>query len=253
MSRQRIVITSVVAVIAFISGGWLMQRGGQPQENVYQQARMFEDVLSHVSDYYVDSLGEQKLYRMAIDGMLHELHDPYTTYLDGRELRSLTEQTSGNYGGVGLQIEVRDGAIVVVSPLPDSPAERAGMMTGDRIIQVGDSSTSHWSQEKAVSSLRGPAGSDVVLKVERPGVSDPLSYRLTRAQIHARAVRLAAILGDGVGYIELFSFSESTAQELAAAIDSLTAAGMRSLILDLRWNPGGLLDQARAKVNAGLG
>lgn len=248
MSRQRVVVTSLVAVIAFFSGGWLMQQqgGGQSQGNVYQQARLFDDVLSHVSEYYVDSLDERQLYRMAIDGMLQELRDPYTGFLDGRELRSLSEQTTGNYGGVGLQIEYRDAAIVVVSPLPDSPAERAGMMTGDRIVQVGDSSTARWNQDRAVTSLRGPAGSEVVLKVERPGINDPITYRLTRAQIHSRAVRLAAILGDGVGYIELFGFSESTARELGQAVDSLQRAGMRSLILDLRWNLGGLLDEGVA-------
>src|SRR5436305_690767 len=176
MTRQRIVVTTLVAAVAFFSGGWLMQqRDHGPEGNVYQQARMFDDVLAHVADFYVDSVDERQLYRMAIDGMLRELHDPYTAYLDGRELRNLTEQTSGNYGGVGLQIEYRDGAIVVVSPLADSPAEHAGMLTGDRIIQVNDSSTARWNQEKAVGSLRGPAGSEVALKVERPGVSGPLT------------------------------------------------------------------------------
>ncbi len=245
MTRQRIVVTSLIAAVAFISGGWLMQqRGRGSEENVYQQARMFDDVLAHVADFYVDSVDERQLYRFAIDGMLQQLHDPYTAYLDGRELRSLTEQTSGNYGGVGLQIEYRDGAIVVVSPLADSPAEHAGITTGDRIVQVDDSSTAHWNQERAVTSLRGPQGSQVTLKIERPGVMGLLTYKLTRAQIHARSVRLATLLGtDGVGYIELYSFSQSTAQELAEAIDSLKTAGMKSLILDLRFNPGGLLDE----------
>ena len=246
MSRQRVVVTTLVAVVAFLSGGWLMQQGGEPAQGVYQQARMFDDVLSHIADYYVDSLDERQLYRMAIDGMLRELHDPYTGYLDGRDLRTLTEATSGNYGGVGLQIEYRDGAIVVVVPLADSPAERAGMLTGDRIIQVDDSVTARWNQERAVSSLRGPAGTTVTLKVERPGVTGALTYRLTRAQIHARSVRLATLVGDGVGYVELYSFSESTARELGAAIDSLRTAGMKALILDLRWNPGGLLDEGVA-------
>lgn len=244
MTRQRIVVTTLIAAVAFISGGWLMQqRDSGPEGNVYQQARMFDDVLAHVADFYVDSVDERQLYRMAIDGMLRELHDPYTAYLDGRELRNLTEQTSGNYGGVGLQIEYRDGAIVVVSPLADSPAEHAGMMTGDRIVQVDDSSTAHWNQERAVNSLRGLAGSLVTLKVDRPGVNGQLTYKLTRAQIHARSVRLATLLGDGVGYVELYSFSQSTAAELSAAIDSLKTAGMKALILDLRYNPGGLLDE----------
>jgi carboxyl-terminal processing protease len=246
MSRQRIVVTSVVAVVAFLSGGWFMQQGSRPDESVYQRARLFDDVLSHVADYYVDSLDERDLYRKAIDGMLRELNDPYTGFLDAREIRALNEATSGNYGGLGIQIEVRDGAIVVVAPLPETPAERAGIMTGDRIVQVNDSTTARWNQDQAVRALRGPEGTVVALKVERPGVSDLLTFRLTRAQIHARSVRLATLLQAGVGYVELQSFSEATARELTAAIDSLKTAGMRSLILDLRYNPGGLLDEGLA-------
>jgi len=246
MSRQRVFVTTCVAVAAFLSGGWLMQQSGRPAQSVYQQARMFDDVLSHVADFYVDSLDERQLYRMAIDGMLRELRDPYTGFLDGSELRSLTEATSGNYGGVGLQIEYRDGAIVVVTPLADSPAERAGIQTGDRIVQVDDSSTGRWSQEHAVRALRGQPGSQVRLRVERPGVREPLAYTLTRAQIHSRSVRLAMLLEGGVGYVELYQFSESTGRELRAAVDSLRQAGMRSLILDLRTNPGGLLEEGVA-------
>jgi carboxyl-terminal processing protease len=243
MTRKRITVTALVAAVSFLTGGWLVQQQGRSSDSVYAQARLFDDVLSHVADFYVDSLDERQLYRMAIDGMLRELRDPYTAFLDGRELRSLAEQTTGNYGGVGLQIEVRDGAIVVVAPLPDGPGERAGIMTGDRIVQVDDSSTSRWSQDQAVRHLRGPEGTQVRLRVERPGLADPLRYTLTRAQIHARSVRLAMMLEGGVGYVELFSFSQSTGRELTEAIDSLRRAGLRALILDLRWNPGGLLDE----------
>lgn len=246
MSRQRIAVTTVVAIVAFLSGGWFMQQGSRRDESVYQRARLFDDVLSHVADYYVDSLNERDLYRMAIDGMLRELNDPYTGFLDAREIRALTESTTGNYGGLGIQIEVRDGAIVVVSPLPETPAERAGMMTGDRIVLVNDSSTARWNQDQAVRALRGPEGTAVTLKVERPGVSDLVTFRLTRARIHARSVRLAMLLDDGVGYVELQAFSEATARELTTAIDSLKQAGMRSLVLDLRYNPGGLLDEGLA-------
>jgi carboxyl-terminal processing protease len=243
MSRRRLVVTGFVAALSFAAGGWLMQQQGQSSDSVYAQARLFDDVLTRVADYYVDSLDERQLYRMAIDGMLRELRDPYTGFLEGRDLRALSEQTTGNYGGVGLQIEYRDGAIVVVAPLADSPGERAGIMTGDRIVEVNDTSTAHWDQEHAVRALRGPEGTQVRLKIERPGVQEALNYTLTRARIHARSVRLATLLGDGVGYVELYQFSQSTAQELTEAIDSLRGAGMRSLILDLRWNPGGLLDE----------
>jgi len=243
MSRRRLIVMGLVAALSFAAGGWLMQQQGQSSDSVYAQARMFDDVLTHVADYYVDSLDEKQLYKMAIDGMLRELRDPYTGFLEGRELRALSEQTTGNYGGVGLQIEYRDGAIVVVAPLADSPGERAGIMTGDRIVEVNDTSTARWDQEHAVRALRGPEGTQVRLKIERPGVQEAIAYTLTRAQIHARSVRLAALLGDGVGYVELYGFSQSTAQELTDAIDSLQRAGMHSLILDLRFNPGGLLDE----------
>ena len=237
MSRQRIAVTTVVAIVAFLSGGWFMQQGSRRDESVYQRARLFDDVLSHVADYYVDSLNERDLYRMAIDGMLRELNDPYTGFLDAREIRALTESTTGNYGGLGIQIEVRDGAIVVVSPLPETPAERAGMMTGDRIVLVNDSSTARWNQDQAVRALRGPEGTAVTLKVERPGVSDLVTFRLTRARIHARSVRLAMLLDDGVGYVELQAFSEATARELTTAIDSLKQAGMRSRRVAARRGP----------------
>ncbi|MBI1722822.1 MAG: PDZ domain-containing protein [Gemmatimonadetes bacterium] len=246
MSRQRVIVTTAVAVVAFLSGGWFMQQGTRRGESVYQSARLFDDVLSHVADYYVDPVDERQLYRMAIDGMLRELRDPYTVFLDQRDMRSLSEQTTGNYGGLGIQIEVRDGAIVVVAPLPETPAERAGITTGDRIVEVNGQSTARWNQEEAVRSLRGPVGTQVNIKIERPGVSDLLTFRLTRAQIHARSVRLSMLLDNGVGYIEASNFSQATADELIAAIDSLRRGGMRSLVLDLRWNPGGLLDEGIA-------
>jgi carboxyl-terminal processing protease len=247
MTRQRIiVVTSVVAVVAFLSGGWFMQQGSRSDESVYQRARLFDDVMSHVADYYVDTLDERQLYNMAITGMVKELHDPYSVFLAGRDLTGLNEVTTGNYGGLGIQIEVRDNAIVVVAPLPDSPAERAGIMTGDRIVEVNAQSTAQWNQEQAVRNLRGPENTSVALKIQRPGVTELIAFHLTRAKIHARSVRTAMMANDHVGYVELNPFSEESADELTAAIDSLRGAGMRSLILDLRGNPGGLLDEGIA-------
>lgn len=246
MSRQRIIVTTAVAVLAFLSGGWFMQQGTRRDDSVYQRARLFEDVLAHLADYYVDSLDERQLYQMAIDGMVRELHDPYSVFLDQRDIRSLSEATTGNYGGLGIQIEVRDGAILVVAPLPDTPAERAGITTGDRIIEVNGQSTARWNQDQAVRALRGPEGTQVTIRVARPGVPELISYQLTRARIHARSVRLSMMLGDRVGYVELQNFTQATQRELSAAIDSLRGGGMRSLILDLRNNPGGLLDEGIA-------
>ncbi len=243
MSRQRVIVTTAVAVAAFLSGGWFMQQGSRRDDSVYQRARLFDDVMSHIADYYVDPIDERQLYNMAITGMVDQLHDPYSVFLSGKTLAGLSEATTGNYGGLGIQIEYRDNAIVVVAPLPDTPAERAGVMTGDRIVEVNGQSTAEWNQELAVKNLRGPVGSQVTLKVQRPGVTDGITFQLTRAQIHARSVRTSMMVDGKVGYIELNPFSDQSAQELTDAIDSLKRAGMKSLIFDLRGNPGGLLDE----------
>jgi carboxyl-terminal processing protease len=200
-------------------------------------------VLGHVSAYYVDSLGETDLYEKATQGMLEQLQDPYSVLLTGDDYKALTEQTSGNYAGLGIQIDVRDGWITVVAPLPETPAERAGIQTGDQIIEVDGKSTEGWKNDEAVKALRGVAGSKVTITVRRSGIPDPLKYPLTRAQIHIRSVPAGTMFDRGVGYISLNPVSETSAGELRQEITAMKKKGMKSLILDLRYNPGGLLDQ----------
>ena len=243
MIRHKGSIVAVVTLAALVSGGWFLQRGTEPEGSVYQQARLFDDVLAHVSDYYVDSIDERKLYEMAIDGMLDQLHDPYSVYLKPDDFRQLSETTTGNYSGLGIQIDVRDGWITVVAPLPDTPAERAGVQTGDRIIALDARSTEGWKQDQAVKELRGPAGTPAELTIRRSGVDQPIKFKLTRAAIHIRSVQIAMMLDDRVGYVSLSPVNETSAQEVASAVDSLMKQGMKSLIFDLRGNPGGLLDQ----------
>jgi carboxyl-terminal processing protease len=241
--KQRWGLIVLVAVISFMSGGWLLQRGVASGGNVYQQARLFDDVLGHVNAYYVDSIGETDLYDRATRGMLEQLKDPYSVLLTGDDYKALTEQTSGNYAGLGIQIDVRDGWITVVAPLPDTPAERAGVATGDQIIEVDGKSTEGWKNDQAVKSLRGQAGSRVTITVRRSGVVDPIKYALTRAQIHIRSVPAGTMFDGGVGYISLNPVAETSAEELRNEIAGMKAKGMKSMILDLRFNPGGLLDQ----------
>jgi carboxyl-terminal processing protease len=241
--KQRWGLIVVVAVISFLSGGWLLQRGVASGGNVYQQARLFDDVLGHVSAYYVDSIGETDLYDRATRGMLEQLKDPYSVLLTGDDYKALTEQTSGNYAGLGIQIDVRDGWITVVAPLPETPAERAGVSTGDQIIEVDGRSTEGWKNDEAVKALRGEAGSKVSISVRRSGVADPIKYNLTRAQIHIRSVPPGTMFDGGIGYISLNPVAETSADELQSEITAMKAKGMKSLILDLRLNPGGLLDQ----------
>ena len=241
--RQRWGIIATVSVISFLSGGWLLQRGTAVGGNVYQQARLFDDVLGHVSAYYVDSLGETDLYQKATQGMLEQLKDPYSVLLTGDDYKALTEQTSGNYAGLGIQIDVREGWITVVAPLPETPAERAGILTGDQIIEVDGKSTEGWKNDEAVKALRGEAGSKITLTVRRTGIPAPIKYPLTRAQIHIKSVPAGTLFDGGVGYISLNPVSETSAGELRQEIAAMKRRGMKSMVLDLRFNPGGLLDQ----------
>ncbi|HEU5261700.1 MAG TPA: S41 family peptidase [Gemmatimonadales bacterium] len=246
MKLRNVVVVALTSVVALATGGWLLQREAVPAGSVYQQARLFEDVLAHVADYYVDSLDERQLYQMAIDGMLDQLQDPYSVFLKRDDFRALSEATTGNYGGLGIQIDVRDGWITVVAPLPDTPAERAGIQSGDRIVILDGRSTEGWKNDQAVKELRGQPGTQVELKVRRVGVEQPLTFTLTRATIHIRSVQVSMMLDDKVGYISLSPVSETSASELTQALGSLVQKGLKSLILDLRGNPGGLLDQGVA-------
>jgi carboxyl-terminal processing protease len=244
--KHRWGVIALVAVLSFVTGGWLVQRGVGSDGNVFQQARLFDDVLRHIDAYYVDSIGEVELYKHAVSGLINELDDPYTVLLEGEGFRRLTETTTGNYGGLGIQIDVRDGWITVVAPLPDTPAERAGIESGDQIIEVDGTPTQDWTSDQAVGTLRGPDGSPVEIVVRRPGVATPLTFTITRAVIHVRSVQAGTLFPAGIGYIPLNPVSEASATELRNEIAALQDRGMTSLILDLRRNPGGLLDQGVA-------
>lgn len=241
--KQRWGVIGIVAAISFASGGWLLQRGVVTDTAAYQQERLFNDVLSHVSSYYVDSIADTSLYRKATDGLLSELKDPYSVLLTGDDYKQLTEQTSGNYAGLGIQIEVRDGWITIVAPLPDTPAERAGLQTGDQIVEVNGNSTEGWKSDQAVKALRGEPGSKVKILVRRVGLGQTTPYELTRASIHQKSVPAGTMFDAGVGYIALSPVAETSTRELRDEVTSMRSKGMKEMVFDLRSNPGGLLDQ----------
>lgn len=238
--RSRAFVVLMVLSTALVTGGWFVARGLSGVTST-SGPRLFTEVMSHIERYYVDSVSTSDLYGRAIDGMLDELHDPHTVFLRADRLARLNESTTGNYGGVGVQIDVRDGWVIVVSPLPGSPAERAGIQTGDRIVEVAGKSAQKWTIDEARTALRGAPGSSVSFIIEREGTRRPIT--LVRQEIHRSAVGRSLLLTDNVGYVDLDVFSDSTAKELTRSIDSLSRAGMRSLVLDLRENPGGLLTQ----------
>ena len=243
-ARARTVIVAGTLLGALVTGGWLLQRGAHTGTfTEFEGAQLFESVFRRVQNDYVDTVGDSALYAKSVDGMLYELRDPYSTFLPPDRFARLNESTSGNYAGLGVEVDLRDGWLIVVAPLPGGPAERAGLQPGDRITEIAGKGTKGWTNEEASKLLRGKPGTMVSLKVERPGISTPLEFRLERTTIHQSAVRRASLLGDGIGYIDLKAFSDSTANEVTNAVTGLLARGMKTLVLDLRTNPGGLLTQ----------
>jgi carboxyl-terminal processing protease len=243
MSRRWKVI-AMVAMVSCFSSGWLLQRQIALGGDVYQQARLFETVLAHVRDFHVDSIGESDLYRKATDGMLAQLHDPYAALLAGKELERHVERTTGDYAGIGLLVDARNGWVTVVTPMTGSPAERAGVRTGDRLLEVDGASAADWTLDQAVQAMRGSIGTPIDIAVQREGVAEPLRFRLVREVIHQRAVPTGLVLTDSVGYLSMGMVRENAARELEHEIERLVGRGMRILLLDLRSNPGGLRDEA---------
>jgi carboxyl-terminal processing protease len=242
--RSRTLTVAAILVGSLVTGGWLIVSGTRDGATTPAEAeRLFNQVLRHVSRYYVDSVDSPVLYRKAVEGMLYELEDPYTTLLAPDKLGRLNETTTGNFAGVGLQVDVRDGWLVVIAPLPGSPAERAGIQPGDRIIELEGRSTRDWTMEEATKAFRGDAGTSLSFRIERPGLLTPIPFTLVRRALHQNAVRRVAMLPNAVGYVDLKAFSDSTTRELSRSINALLSRGMKSLVLDLRSNPGGLLDQ----------
>jgi carboxyl-terminal processing protease len=243
-ARARTVIVAGTLFGSLVTGGWLLQRGARTGTfTAFEGARLFESVFLRVQNDYVDAIGDSSLYRKSVDGMLYELKDPYSTFLPPDRFARLNESTSGNYAGLGLEVDLRDGWLIVVAPIAGGPADRAGIQPGDRIVEIAGKQTKGWTIEEASKVLRGKPGTLVTLKLERPGISTPIELRLQRTTIHQSAVRRTSMLNDGVGYIDLKAFSDSTVKELNGAITSLLARGMKTLVLDLRTNPGGLLNQ----------
>jgi carboxyl-terminal processing protease len=244
LSRPRTLLLAAILVAAMVSGGWMIQRAtGVVIPPPVRGPVLFDQVRMFVEERYLDSTAGERAYRMAIDGALAELGDPYTVFLPPERLVQLSERTTGNYAGIGLQVDLRDGYIVVVNPLSGSPGERAGIMTGDRIIEIDGKRVQGWTPDEVQRLLRGRPGSRVSITIEHPGSPVPTQLILTRAIIHQSAIRRAALLAGDVGYVALKVFSDSTDEELRKSVDSLIKVGAKSLIIDVRGNPGGLLHQ----------
>lgn len=246
--RARAIAAAALFVALLSLGGWWAGRDLTPATRRVRAplggARLFDQVVAAVAQKYVDSLDGSAIYDKAVSGLLRELEDPYTTYLAEDRLRRLNEQISGVYAGVGLQIDIRDGWPVVIEPIVGGPSERAGVLVGDRIVLLAKESTRGWSRDETSKAMRGPPGSSVTFTVERGDAR--VNFTLLRDKVHLRAVQRVQLLPDGVGYVDVNVFSAQTTTELSAAVDSVVKLGARSLVMDLRGNPGGLLEQGVA-------
>ncbi len=229
---------------AVVAGAWLVGRGVQGQgPSTAAGAHLFDEVSRRVAREYVDSIAPERLRDQAAVGLVRELGDPNSALLTPERLRRLTETAAGTYAGVGLRLDVRDGVVTVVNPVPGSPGERAGVRAGDRIVEIAGDPTHGLTAEEATKRLRGAPNTPVRFVVERPGIEGRIPVTVTREEVRLRSVRRVALLGDGVGYLDLAAFTAASAGEVRQAIDSLHALGATSVVFDLRGNPGGSIDQ----------
>ena len=205
--------------------------------------RTINNVYKYLITHYVDDIDLEKFTKMSIDNMLSDL-DPYTVYLVDDQKSGLDMLTSGKYGGVGIQIGKRDDVITVIAPTEDSPAKRAGIMAGDILIEIDGEETKSMSMDDAANLIRGKEGSEVTLTIERFNEDEPIDFTLIREDIPVKDVSYYGMLDESVGYIRLTRFSKNSAIEVEKAISSLQNNDLSSIVLDLRDNPGGLLNSA---------
>ena len=215
-------------------------------DETYKQLELFARVLSYVQNNYVEPVQEEQLIHGAIKGMLETL-DPHTLFMPPEVFKEMKIDTSGEFGGLGIEVVKKDEVITVVSPLDDTPAARAGIRRGDQILAIDDEATKGMDVARVISKLRGPAGKKIVLSIMREGFNAPREIVVIRD--HIRLVSIEGQLYEGIGYVRVKNFQERTDAYLRKELDrlrTLNGAELKGLVVDLRNNPGGLLDQAVA-------
>src|SRR5262252_6059658 len=213
--------------------------------DTYRQLSLFGDVFERVRADYVEKPDDSKLIESAINGMLAGL-DPHSSYMDSKSFRDMQVQTRGEFGGLGIEVTMEDGLIKVVAPIDETPAAKAGIMANDIITHLDDAPVQGLTLNQAVEKMRGPENSKIKLKIMRKGQDKPIEISITRARIQVRSVR-SHLEGDDVGFIRISQFNEQTTEDLKKAIADFSAQAsdkLKGFIIDLRNNPGGLLDQA---------
>ena len=211
--------------------------------DIYKKIDLFGEVLEKINKEYVDEINQSESMDSAINGLLQSL-DPYSAYMSPEIFKEMQTETSGEFGGLGIEVGMEAGVIKVISPIDDTPASKAGIKAGDYIVKINNTQVQGKSLSEAVDLMRGPVGSSIELTVRRRGVKKALTFNITREIIEVQSVK-SDLLDNNIGYIRLTSFNDNSSQQIKKQIEKLKKnKNLNSFILDLRNNPGGLLSQA---------
>jgi carboxyl-terminal processing protease len=246
MPRFRTAAVVGALSIPLLAGAFMLQTRPRGAEDT---SRLFGQVFNLVSERFVDTLDTSAMYEKAARGLVSQLNDPYAALYSPKQLRDFTASTGGRYGGVGMLVEPQNGQVVVSRVFPNTPAEAAQIMEGDRIVAVNDSTTLGLELEQVTEKLKGVPGTKVRVTFQRPGVTQPIKATFSRAIIRIPSVPYALMLDNKIGYIPLLQFNETSADELRGAIERLGREGARGYVVDMRDNGGGIVDQALAISN----
>ena len=213
------------------------------ESNIYKKIDLFGEVLEKINEEYVDEIDQSKSMDSAINGLLQSL-DPYSAYMSPEIFQEMQTETSGEFGGLGIEVSMEAGVVKVISPIDDTPASKAGIKAGDYIVKINNVQVQGKSLSEAVDLMRGPVGSGIELTVRRRGVKKALTFNITREIIEVQSVK-SDLLDNNIGYIRLTSFNDNSSQQIKKQIKKLKKnENLKAFILDLRNNPGGLLSQA---------
>lgn len=238
----RVAIISIFVFLLVNIGVYSLAKKAS-MDDLYQQIELFSDAITYVRSNYVNEVKSKDLIYGALKGMLASL-DPYSQFMDPESFKEIKVETKGEFGGLGIEISIREGLLTIISPLEDTPAHKAGIKPGDRIVKIDGKSTKNITLLDAVKKLRGKPGTEITLTILREDEGRIFDLKITRSIIKLESIKDASILEDKIGYIRIAEFQERTPVDLENELKQLEDKGMDGFILDLRNNPGGLLDVA---------
>ncbi len=244
MNKKTILIIILICatVAAGISVGRLTVSYVNAEGDIYSELKLFSEAVSLVRKNYVEELNPKELIYGSLKGMIGSL-DPHSSFMTPEQYKEMQVDTKGEFGGIGIQIGLKEGMLTVIAPIEDTPAHKAGIMAGDKIVKINNDFTKNMSLQDAVSKMRGVPASTVKITIFREGWKETRDFTITREVIKIRSVR-SKMLDDGIGYVKINQFQEQTSSDLGQTMEKLLKGNVNSLVLDLRNNPGGLLNSA---------